>query len=348
MKSAITVGIAMAAAMVANFAPTPAAAQAASPPSSDDPFYRTRTLTLIVGADTGGGYNVYSRLMQRYIVRHMPGDDTVIIQSMPGASGLRAAEFLYGSAPQDGSVFGALEQNIPLTQILSRVPLHFDVGKFNYLGNVASTVSVAIAWHKTGVKTIEDAKKTEVIVGATGQTGTTEQFARLINSTIGTKFRVVSGYRGGNEINLAMERGELGGRASYSWSSLKSTNADWLAKQKVSVLIQIGLRKSPDLPDVPLLLDLVKPGVDREAVRLLSSGLELGRVYIAPPRVPPERVAILREAFNQAVADPAFVEEAKRLNIDVNPTDGAYVQNLIRTLVAEKPAVIEKARSFLQ
>lgn len=337
----------LAAAAFGGLIPTVVSAQTSSP-QHDDPFYHARTLTLIVGTDTGGGYNVYSRLLQRFFVRYMPGDNTIVIQSMPGASGLRAAEYLYKSAPQDGSVFGTLEQNIPLTQILSPTPLRFDIAKFNYLGNVASTVSLAVTWYKSGIETIDDARKTEVIVGATGETGTTQQFARLMNSTLGTRFRIVAGYRGGNDLNLAMERGEIAGRASYSWSSLKSTNPDWIAGKKVNLLVQIGLRKSPDLPDVPLLLDLVKPGADREAVRLLSSSLELGRVYLAPPHIPPERLAILRKAFMLAVADPTFVQEAHHLNLDVNPTDGAYVQKVIQTLMSEKPEVIEKARTIVQ
>jgi tripartite-type tricarboxylate transporter receptor subunit TctC len=346
MKRAAAV-IALATVAMTAISPKVGLAQS-GPPQIDDPFYRTRNLTLIVGADSGGGYNVYSRLMSRFMARYMPGDVSIIIQSMPGASGRRAAEYLYNSVPQDGSAFGTLEQNIPLTQIMSQESMHFDIAKFNYLGNAASTVSVAVSWHKTNVKTIDEAKNTEVIVGATGQTGTTELFARIMNRAIGTKFRVVTGYPGGNEINLAMERGELGGRASYSWSSLKSINPDWVAQKKVNILVQIGLHKDADLPDVPLLLDLVKAGPDREAIRLFSSSLELGRIYLAPPNVPPERVAILRKAFGQAVADPMFVQEAKRLNLDVNPSDGPSVQNLVKSLASEPPEVIEKARSFLQ
>jgi tripartite-type tricarboxylate transporter receptor subunit TctC len=349
MKHAVLVGIVLTMTALTALAPKVAVAQSGKAASqADDPFYRTRNLTLIVGADGGGGYNVYSRLMSRFMARYLPGDTSVIMQTMPGASGRRAAEYLYNAAPQDGSTFGTLEQNIPLTQLMSRDDLHFDIARFNYLGNVASTVSVAVTWHKTGIETLDDAKNNEVIVGATGQTGTTELFARMMNRTLGTRFRIVNGYPGGNEINLAMERGEVGGRTSYSWSSLKSINPDWVAQKKVNILVQIGLHKDADLPDVPLLLDIVKAGPDREAVRLLSSSLELGRVYLAPPNVPAERIAILRKAFAGAVADPLFLQEAKRLNLDVNPADGATVQNLVETLAAEPPEAIDRARSFIQ
>jgi tripartite-type tricarboxylate transporter receptor subunit TctC len=235
-----------------------------------------------------------------------------------------------------------------MTQVIGNDNVRFDIAKFNYLGNVSATVSTAITWHTTGVKTIDDAKNTEVIVGATGQTGTTELFARIMNLTLGTKFRVIGGYPGGSEINLAMERGELGGRASYSWASLKSLNPDWLTDKKINILVQIGLRKAPDLPDVPLLIDLVKSGIDHEVVRLFSSSLELGRVYLAPPNVPENRISILRQAFSQAVTDHYFLEEAQRSNIDVNPTNGETVQRIITMLTAEPPTVIEKARTFLQ
>jgi tripartite-type tricarboxylate transporter receptor subunit TctC len=335
-------GLAALTALWVGFAPANARAQ------TDDPFYNVRTLTLVVGTEAGGGYDAYGRLFARYFARHFPGDASVVVQNMPGASGRRAAEFLYSSAPQDGTVMGTLEQNVPLTQVLGRENVRFDIARFSYIGNMSATVSTAIAWHTTGVKTIDDAKTKEVIVGATGTSGTTELFARLMNRTLGTKFRFVMGYPGGNEINLAMERGEVGGRASYSWASLKNTSSDWLATKKVYVLVQIGLHKAPDLPDVPLLLDLAKPGEDREVIRLFSASLELGRVFLAPPNVPAQRVEILRQAFDASVDDPQFREEARRMALDVNPTNGAEVQRIIALLVAEPPEVIERAKAFIQ
>ena len=330
------------AALLSIVAPTDGRAEAL------DFFARTRTLTLIVGTEAGGGYDAYGRLFARYFARHFPGDASVVVQNMPGASGRRAAEFMYSTAPKDGTAMGTLEQNIPLTQILGRENVRFDVGRFNYLGNMSDTVSTAIVWHTSGVKTIDDAKEKEVIVGATGKTGTTEVFARLMNRTLGTKFRVVSGYPGGNDINLAMQRGEIGGRASYSWDSLKSANPDWLADNKVNILVQIGLRKAPDLPDVPLLLDLVKDGTEHEVVRLFSASLELGRVFLTPPDVPADRVQLLRGIFDTAVGDPGLREEARRMQIDINPARGVDVQKIIASLLAEPPAVIEQAKALTQ
>lgn len=326
------------------------AASAASPGRAEsmDSFTQTRTFNLIVGTEPGGGYDAYGRLFGRYFARHFPGDAGVVVQNMPGASGRRAAEYLYTAAPKDGTVMATLEQNIPLTQALGRENVRFDVGRFNYIGNMSATVSTAIAWHTTGVTTIEEAKTTEVIVGATGSTGTTELFARLMNRALGTKFHVVMGYPGGNDINLAMQRGEVGGRASYSWASLKSGNPDWLAERKVHVLVQIGLRKAPDLPDVPLLIDIVPDPTDREVARLFSAGLELGRVVAAPPDVPAERVQLLRKVFDAALADPSLRAEAQRMQLDIEPMTGAEVQRIIASLLSEPPRVIEKAKALTQ
>jgi tripartite-type tricarboxylate transporter receptor subunit TctC len=314
---------------------------------SADAFYREHNLTIIVGTEPGGGYGIYSRLLARYMAPLMPGDPDIVVQYMPGASGRRAAEYLHSSAPRDGSVIGTIEQNIPFTQLVSRETVRFDVRDFNYLGNLASTVSTVVVWHTSGVKTIEEAKDKELVIGATGVSGTTKVFATLLNEVVGTRFRVVTGYPGGNDINLAMERGEVDGRASYAWSSLKSGRPEWLRDHKVNVLVQIGLHKAPDLPDVPLLLDLAHNSADRDVVRLYSAGLELGRVFLAPPGVPADRLDVLRSAFQSAASDPHFRAEAARLDVEIEPMSGDEVRNIILELTAIPPEVIERARKYL-
>jgi tripartite-type tricarboxylate transporter receptor subunit TctC len=314
---------------------------------SADAFYRTHNLTIIVGTEPGGGYGVYSRLLARYMAPLIPGDPDIVVQYMPGASGRRAAEYLYGSAPQDGTVIGTIEQNIPFTQVVSRDPVRFDIRNFNYLGNLASTVSTVVVWRGSGVTTIEDAKTKELMIGATGITGTTKVFATLVNEVAGTRFRIVAGYPGGNDINLAMERGEVDGRASYAWSSLKSGRPEWLRDNKVSILVQIGLHKAPDLPGVPLLLDLAHNSADRDVVRLYSAGLELGRVFLAPPNVPSDRVDVLRSAFMTAATDPHFRAEAIRLDIDIDPMSGDEVRGIIQELTTIPPEVVQRARKYL-
>ncbi|MGE5538505.1 MAG: Bug family tripartite tricarboxylate transporter substrate binding protein [Gemmatimonas sp.] len=312
-----------------------------------DAFYRTHSLNIIVGTEPGGGYGVYSRLLARFLPPRLPGEPEAVVQYMPGASGRRAAEYLYTVAPRDGSVIGTIEQNIPTTQVIAQENVRFDVRDFNYLGNLAPTVSTVVVWHTTGVRSIEDAKTRELVIGATGVTGTTKVFAKLVNDIVGTKFRVVPGYKSGTDLDLAMQRGEIDGRASYAWASLKSGHPDWLRDGKVNILLQIGLRKSPDLSEVPLLLDYASSNADRDIVRLFSASLDLGRVFLAPPQVPGDRLAALRKAFDGAVADPEFRAEAAKLGVDVTPINGHEVQRIIAALTSTSPEVVARARAYL-
>ena len=324
-----------------------ALADAAAEAQTTEAFYQGRTVTLIVGTEAGGGYGIYGRLLARHIGHHIPGEPTIIVQNMPGASGRRAANYMYSEAARDGSVLGMLEQNIPFTQAMGRDNVRFDTRDFNYLGNMSSSVSVVVAWNAAGVHTIADAQSKELIIGATGGTGTTRVFATLMNETVGTKFRIVTGYPGGNDINLAMERGEVGGRASYSWASLKSGKPEWLREKKISILAQIGLEKAADLPDVPLLLDLAKSKSDREVIWLFSSGADLGRVVLTVPKVPQSRVALLRTSFDETMSDPALLAEAKRQDLDISPIDGAAVEKVVDRVISTPPSIIQRAQHFL-
>jgi tripartite-type tricarboxylate transporter receptor subunit TctC len=315
---------------------------------SAEEFYRNRNVALIVGTETGGGYGAYAQLLARHMPHHIPGDPTFVVQSMPGASGRRAANYVYSAAPRDGSVIAMLEQNIPFTQVLGKENVRYDAAKFRYLGNLSSNVSVVVTWSATGVRTIEDARKKEVAIGATGGSGTTRTYAALMNGMLGTKFRVVTGYPGGNDINLAMERGEVGGRASYSWPALKSGKPEWLAQGKVNILAQIGLEKAPDLPDVPLLIDLAKTPEEHSVLWFFSSGVDLARLVVSPPEVPPERVAALRNAFYQTMGDPEFLAEAKRLGLDIKPTGGETVESVVDRLLATPQDVLDQVERFVQ
>lgn len=311
-------------------------------------FYRNRNVALIVGTETGGGYGAYAQLLARHMPRHVPGDPTFVVQSMPGASGRRAANYLYSAAPQDGSVIAMLEQNIPFTQVLGKENVRYDATRFRYLGNLSSSVSVVVTWSATGVRTIEEARKKEVVIGATGGSGTTRTYAALMNGLLGTKFRIVTGYPGGSDINLAMERGEVGGRASYSWPALKAGKPEWLAQGKVNILTQIGLEKASDLPDVPLLIDLAKTPEEHSVLWFFSSGVDLARLVVAPPGVPPKRIAALRNAFYQTMGDPEFLAEAKRLGLDIRPTGGETVESVVARLVATPQDVLDRVERFIQ
>ena len=312
-----------------------------------DNFFAGRTITFVVGTDAGGGYDTYARLLGRYLGKYIPGAPSVVVQNMLGGSGRRAANFLYTAASQDGLWLGTLEQNVPFTQAMERDNAFFDVMKFNYIGNMSSNVSTIVSWHTTGVKTIEDARNKEIVIGATGSTGTNTIFPRLLNEIAGTKLRVVSGYKGGADLDLAMERGETGGRGSFAWTSIKSTKPEWLRDGKISILVQIGLRRAPDLPNVPLLLGLARTDEERQIVRLISSGTDLGRIVLSTPNVPPSRAALLREAFNAAMKDSGLLAEAERMTLDINPATGQEVQDIVTSIMSTPAEVIEKTRKYL-
>jgi len=303
-------------------------------------FYKGKQANIIVGFAAGGGYDAYARILARHMGEHIPGKPTLVPRNMTGAGSRVAANFVYSVAPKDGSVMGIADQSIPLEQALGDVGVKFDSREFNWIGNPNADNNVLTTWHTSPVKTVDDAKKAEVTVGATGY-NTSSQYPTVLNAVAGTKFKVILGYPGGNEINLAMERGEVAGRGSNAWASYKSTRPDWIAEKKINILVQIGLRKASDLPDVPLLMDVASNDLDKAALRLLSAPTTIGRPFFAPPGVPAERVKALRAAFNAMVKDAAFLEEAKKLNLDIDPVPGEELQKIVSEII-DAPAPVKK------
>jgi tripartite-type tricarboxylate transporter receptor subunit TctC len=259
---------------------------------------------------------------------------------MTGAGSRIAAAFIHGVAPKDGTAMGIADQSIPLEQALGDAGVKFDSRELNWIGNPNADNNVLTTWHTSPVKTIQDAKKTEITVGATGY-NTSSQYPTVLNAIAGTKFKVILGYPGGNEINLAMERGEVAGRGSNAWASYKSTRPDWIKDNKINILVQIGLRKAADLPNVPLLMDVANNDLDRAAMRLLSAPTTIGRPFFAPPNVPAERVKALRAAFDAMIKDKAFLEEAQKLNLDIDPVSGEELQKIVADII-DAPADVKK------
>src|SRR5919112_1777533 len=262
--------------------PSPAQADAV------EDFYRGKTITLLIGYTPGGTYDAYGRIVAHFMGGHIPGNPTMVVRNMPGAASRVAAAHLYNVAPRDGTMLATADQSLALAQAMGE-KLQFDVTKFTWIGNPAAGNNTTVTWHTSGVKTIEDAKAREVTMGATGGS-TSSQYPKAMNSVLGTKFRIITGYPGGNDINLAMERGEVGGRGSDSWASWEGPRPEWLQEKKINILVQIGLSKAPDLPDVPLLMDLASNPEDRAVLRLLSAPSVIGRPIFGPPDVPAERV----------------------------------------------------------
>ena len=266
---------------------------------------------------------------------------------MPGAGSRAAATWVYNVAPRDGTVLAAVDQSLSLQQAAGDKRINFDITKFIYIGNPASENNTTSTWHASGIKTIDDAKRREVTMGATGGS-TSSQYPKAMNALLGTKFRIILGYPGGNDINLAMERGEVDGRGSNSWQSWKSTRAHWIAEKKINILVQIGLKKAADLPDVPLLMDLAANGEDRTLLRLLSASTYIGRPIFTTPETPPERVEALRKAFDAMVSDPAFLEQAKKEHFDIDAVSGDALQKLVSEVVSMPAAQGERLKKILE
>jgi tripartite-type tricarboxylate transporter receptor subunit TctC len=295
-------------------------------------FYQNRKMDMVIGYSPGGTYDLYARLVARHLGNHIPGNPTIIPRNMPGGGSRTAVAWIYSVGPKDGSILGTADQALSIAQALGDPQIRFDVTKLIYIGNPARENNVTAAWHTSGVKTLQDAMEREVTAGATGGS-TSSQYPKAMNAILGTKFKIILGYPGGNDINLALERGEVAVRGSNSWQSFKATRPDWLRDNKINMLVQIGLQKAPDLPNVPLLMDLAKNEEDRAVLRLLSSPTAIGRPVFTSPGVPEDRVKALRAAFDAMVKDSRFIDDSKRENFEIDPVPGAQMQTIVSEIV---------------
>jgi len=311
-------------------------------------FYRGKNVELLIGYSGGGGYDVYARLLARHMGRHIPGNPTIVPRNMPGAGSLVLANWLYNVAPKDGTVIGATGRGTPFDPMLGIDAARFDPTKYLWLGSMNNEVSVCVSWHTSGITKFDELLQRELVVGGTGPSADTDQFPRITNSVLGTKFRIISGYPGGNDISLAMERGEVGGRCGWSWSSVISTRMNWFKEKKVHVLMQLALEKHDDLPDVPLVVDLAKTDEQRQILRLIFARQALGRPFMGPPGVPQDRAAALQAAFTATMKDKAFLAEAKKADLEITPLGGAAVKKIIEESAATNPAVLKKAAAMIQ
>jgi tripartite-type tricarboxylate transporter receptor subunit TctC len=309
-------------------------------------FYHGKTLSLIVGTSSGNDYDFRGRLLARYLGRHVPGEPAIIPQNMPGAGGIKAANYLASIAPHDGTALHMIMSNMMSSEAIGAQGVQFDTRKFFWIGNTSSTPNVTVSWYKSGVTSIEQVKTQQLIVGAPGGT-VGVIYATAMNGLLGTKFKLVTGYPGGNEVNLALERGEIDGRASNSWASWKSTHPDWVKEKKIIVLVQVGLKRAPDLPDVPLLYELAGNDMDRQVLTFLSADTAIARALVASPDTPLERVTALRRAFDATMRDPEFLAEAEQAKLDIVPLTGEESQKIADQIVNTPPEVIARAKLLL-
>ncbi len=315
---------------------------------SADKFYEGRQVRLIVGTGAGGGYDTYARLVARHMPKFIPGEPTFVVQNMPGASGVKSVNYLYSAAPKDGSVIATFNNAMPFYQMMGgESGIQFDTKDLSWIGSASQAVVVLVVWHTTGIKTIADAKKIPAAIGATGAGGTMATYPALLNATVGTKFKIVTGYEGGNSVNLAMERGEVQGRGANPWESYKATNPDWIQNGYIVPLVQVGSKKDADLPNVPLLTDLAENDEQREIFRFVTANTAFERPYAGPPGMPAERLAILRHAFDKTMQDPAVRETATKQNMDLDPLTGEALAALVRGIVETPADVVAKVKAAM-
>ena len=308
-------------------------------------FYARHPVTLLIGYPSGSAYDIYARLVGRHLGRHIPGKPSVVVSNQPGASSLIAANALANTLPRDGSVIGAVFERIGLEPLVNPATAKFDGRSFGWIGSILKVTDVCMFWHAAPARTIEDAKKDEVIVGAAGEAGGSALAARVLNTFVGTKFKIIGGY-GGADMFLAMERGETQARCGMSWGGLKASRPDWLEKKLVSVVVQMAMQKHAELPDVPLIMDMVSRPEDRDALQYLYATQEMGRPFLVPPGTPPDRIETLRHAFDEMSRDPAFLEDARRSNQEVDAVSGARVQEIMDALYKTPKPIIDQVEAL--
>lgn len=324
-----------------------AMASGASAQSPAD-FYKGKTVNLIVGFGAGGGYDLITRIVAKHMPDKMPGKPTMIVQNMVGAGGVKAANHVYAIAPKDGTNIAAVNQFAAMYQLLGGEGAQYDPAKFQWIGSISSSNNVAFVWVETsGVKTVADAKTKEVLMGGSGVISDANIYANMMNAIAGTKFKIINGYAGTNETNLAIERGELHGRGGGSYASLMSQKSDWVKSGKVAILAQVGTEKEPDLPNVPLLTDLATTEEAKQIAALVSMPVAVGYNHWVAPGVPSDRVAALRAGYEATAKDPAFVADMQKAQFDVRLRTGAQLDKLVQDAAKIPQPVFDKTKAIL-
>lgn len=306
-------------------------------------------MQMIISARPGGSYDTYARLLARHIGAHIPGNPTIVSVNKPGASGIKAANYVAKEAPHDGSVLTNIRYNFAMYQALGALKaVPTDIRDFNWIGTFNATNHVLVTWHDSPVKTLADAKKTEVLIGQSSPRSAGTLMCKLYNALLGTKFKVVTGYGGLAKVKLAMQRGEVQGLGSNGWSDLKSDFSDFLAKKQLNIVIQVGLKKEPELPDVPLLLDQAKNPQEKAMFEFITkSESSMGKPFATSPGVPKDRVALLRAAFDDTMKDKALLKDAKKLHVEVRPISGEKIQQMVADIIGAPKSVTDKIRTVL-
>jgi tripartite-type tricarboxylate transporter receptor subunit TctC len=306
------------------------------------PFYRGKQIRMVIGNNPGGAYDVYARTLAAHLARHIPGNPTIINQNMPAAASMQAANWTYEQAPKDGSVIVAIYNSVLAEPLYGNAAVRYDPLQYEYVGSISKQQNICGTWHTHPVKTIEQARSRQVIVTASGTASDSAILPRVLNAILDTKFKVVLGYAT-MEARLAVERGEADGFCGWSWSTLKATAPEWTRKRLVNIFAQTGAKPQADLPDVPVIVDLVRSPDDRKAIELLSFQQEMGRPFLMPPGTPKDLVALMRRAFDDTVKDPAFLADAQRALMEVEPMTGEAMARTIREAFASPKPILQRA-----
>jgi tripartite-type tricarboxylate transporter receptor subunit TctC len=309
--------------------------------------YEGKTITIITSTGAGGVYDLTARVIARHMGRHIPGGPTLIVQNMPGGGNVLATNYMYNIAPRDGLTIASIHNAMPLHQVLDGRGVRFDAGKFSWLGSTGSENEVILVWHTAGINTIKQAMEKEIVLGATGAGSGLSIIPTAMNNVLGTRFKLVIGYKTSEDINLALQRGEVQARA-FGLNSIVSQHADWLNDRKVAFLAQAGVKRDKDLPDVPLLTELATTPEQRQILKLISAPAGLGHPYLAPPGTPPERLALLRNAFDATLKDKAFLAEMAKLQIAVDPMNADEVGAIVAETINAAPDVVAKAKAAME
>jgi tripartite-type tricarboxylate transporter receptor subunit TctC len=310
-------------------------------PACGADFYRGRTINVVIGHSAGGGYDLYARVLARYIGKHIPGNPSVVPVNMAGAGGLRAANYIYTAAPKDGTAIGIFSRGMAIAPLLGAA--QFDGRRFAWLGSATTDVSVCITWNTSAVKSWDDVMMRPFVAGGEAAGSDPNIFALMYKNLLGARIKLVSGYPGTNDITLAMERGEVDGLCGISWSTIKSRHADWIASKRINVLVQAGAEREPDIPNVPLAADLMKDAEQMQILRLVLTTHIMARPFAAPPEIPADRKDMLRKAFDDTMSDPEFRAETAKLQLDINPVSGASTDALLQEIYATPKDVAARA-----
>ena len=307
-------------------------------------FYKGKSIELAIGYPPAGSNDFYARLLARHLGKHIPGNPNIVPQNRPGAGSFLALGYMANVAPKDGSVIAIGAPTAPLDEKLGTQGVRFKTAEFNWIGRIDSLINIVFTWHTSPVKTVEDAFKTEAKLSGTGVGSTVSIYPTVMNRVLGTKFKLIMGYKGSNDAQLAVERGEVEGH-STSWTAVKVAHQDWRPDKKINILVQFSIKKHPELQDVPTVVELARNDEDRQVLSAVVNAAEIGTSFFTSPNVPMDRVDVLRRAFDATMKDPEFLAEAQKTQLSIGPLAGEELQKLVADVAAISPGILEKVRA---